>query len=163
MKASPPTKRKPQHAYLRVEPDGALRCADEFTRQRIRKFKLKAGSRVRVTFSKERDYKQWKRAHQLGTLIAENLDDFAGLDSHDALKKLQRVSGVECEQSEFEVPGFGKLLLNLPRSLSYDEMDETRFQSAYSGFCRYLVDHYWQTLDEAGIESMASLVGMGST
>lgn len=33
--------------------------------------------RVRIKVEAERNYAQWKKAHALGTLIAQNLEDFA--------------------------------------------------------------------------------------
>lgn len=160
------TRRKPRQAYVRVERDGSLRCADEFSRDAIRKCKPKPGELVRVVFSKPRDYGQWKKAHQLGALIAINIDEFAEfqhesghIDAHGALKKLQRLSGVECEDSEIELPGLGKLTIRVPSSLAFDEMDEPRFQSCYATFCDYLKKRWWNDLEQWQIEEMANLVG----
>lgn len=155
-------KRKPRQAYVRVQADGSLRCADEFSRDAIRRHKPKPGELVRVVFSKPRDYTQWKKAHKLGQLIVENLEEFEGMDAHDALKKLQRLSGVECEDSELEVPGMGKLVIRQPRSLAFEELDEIAFQAAYAGFCQYLIKRWWTHLEEWQVEEMASLVGMAA-
>lgn len=63
---------------------------------------------------------------------------------------------------ELEIPGIGKLTVNQPRSLSYDEMDEIRYENAYTGLCQFLVAKYWNDLDRVSIEEMASLVGMAA-
>lgn len=162
-------KKRGRSIYARVQNDGSMICADAFSQSEMHRRKIKRGDLIRLAVSKPRNYVQWKKAHALGTLIATNLDDFAQfmtesgrVDAHGALKHLQRLSGVECEQYETEVPGVGKLSIRMPLSLSFDEMDEARFQAAYTGFCAYIVKQWWHGLDEAQIESMASLVGMGS-
>ena len=167
--AAKPKRRRPRSAYVRVERDGSFRCADEFSRNAIRKCKPKVGELIRVVFSKPRDYGQWKKAHQLGALIAENIEEFSEFigedgkpDSHGALKKLQRLSGVECDHGEIEIPGVGKMVVRVPRSLAFDEMEEPVFQAAYAGFCAYLIKTHWPTLDQEAIERMASLVGMAA-
>lgn len=149
-------------AYAIVQPDGSFRAADDQSRALLRSKGFKKLQRVRFKVEAERDYVQWKKAHKLGELIGQNLDDFAGLDAHEAIKKLQRLSGVECEQMQVEVPGMGTLNVNQARSLAFDAMDEIRFQKAYTGFCQYLISKYWPKLSEAEIENMASLVGLAA-
>ena len=167
MSAKPKKKpRKGRSAYMRVQRDGSLRCADPYSVDAIKRLKPRAGDLVRVVFSKPRDYEQWKKAHALGTVIALNIEDFAEyqlpngkVDAHGALKKLQRLSGVECDHNEIELQGVGKIMLRVPNSLAFDEMDEAQFQAAYAGFCAYIIKTWWPTIDYDAIEEMASLVG----
>lgn len=168
MGSSSQAKRKPRYVYARVQEDGDLRCEDEFSRASLRTKKIKRGMRVRIAVSKERDYGQWKKAHELGTCITQNIDEFEQFDlgngkydAHGALKHLQKLSGVECDDSIIDIPN-GKLTIREPRSLAFDEMEECRFQEAYAGFCAYLRSRWWADMDDAAIEQMASLVGMGS-
>jgi hypothetical protein len=161
------TKAKKQHVYARVRADGALVMADQFSEAEMRRRKIRRGDLIRLVVSKKRDYTQWKKAHQLGTCIADNIDEFfrfqlenGKADSHGALKHLQRLSGVECDDMEMEIPGIGKMLIRQPRSLAFDEMEEGEFQAAYAGFCQYLINRWWTDMDQAGIEQMASLVGL---
>lgn len=163
------TKQKKQHVYARVQHDGSLVMADAFSAAEMRRRKIRRGDLIRIAVSKQRDYAQWKKAHALGTLIAQNLEEFerfqfenGKVDSHGALKHLQRLSGVECEDSEMEIPGIGKMLIRQPRSLAFDEMDEGAFQACYSGLCQYLINRWWQDLTEEEIGSMASLVGLAA-
>lgn len=169
MGAAAAKKKVPQRIYARVQNDGSLVCADQFSRAEMRRMKIKRGALVRLKVSAPRDYTQWKKAHALGTLIAQNISDFeqfvredGKVDAHGALKHLQRMAGVECEQYETELPGFGKISLHVPQSLAFDEMDETRFQKFYSDVCAFIVKRWWPDMDEAQISQMASLVGMGS-
>lgn len=163
--------KKKQHIYARVMNDGSFVCADEFSASEMRRRKIRRGDMVRLVVSKPRNYGHWCKAHQLGTLIAENIDDFAEfqlengrVDSHGALKKLQRMSGVECQDTEMILPNIGKLLVREPLSLAFDEMDQTRFDAAYARFCQYLINTWWEGrgLDQAQIEQMASLVGLSA-
>jgi hypothetical protein len=43
----------------------------------------------------------------------------------------------------------------VPRSLSYDSMDEIEFNAAVKGICRYIALRYWPTVDADQIEEMA--------
>lgn len=157
---------KARHIYARVRDDGAFVCEDAASRSMLRAKKIRRGQLVRLVVTNQRDYGQWKKAHALGTLITQNLDDFAEfmddagkVNSHGALKKLQRMSGVECEDSEIELPGMGRVLLRQPRSLAFDEMEEGEYQAAYAGFCAYLKKMWWHDLSQDEIQEMASLVG----
>lgn len=161
--------KKKQHIYARVMNDGSFVCADEFSASEMRRRKIKRGDMVRLVVSKPRNYGHWRKAHQLGTLIAQNIDDFAEfqlengrVDSHGALKKLQRMSGVECQDTEMVLPNIGKLLVREPLSLAFDEMEQGRFDAAYAGFCQHLINTWWRDLDQQQVEDMASLVGLSS-
>lgn len=161
--------KKKQHIYARVMNDGSFVCADEFSASEMRRRKIKRGDMVRLVVSKPRNYGHWRKAHQLGTLIAQNIDDFAEFqlengrtDSHGALKKLQRMSGVECQDTEMVLPNIGKLLVREPLSLAFDEMEQGRFDAAYAGFCQHLINTWWRDLDQQQVEDMASLVGLSS-
>lgn len=164
-----PKKKTAEAIYARVQHDGSLRCEDAVSNAVMRRKKIRRGDLIRLVVSRPRDLRQWKKAHALGTLIAHNIEDFGRFldeqnraDSHDALKELQRLSGVECDDTSIELPGAQAIVYRTPRSLAFDEMEEGTFQAAYSGFCQYLIKKYWHTLDEAAIEDMAKLVGQGA-
>jgi hypothetical protein len=159
-------KRAADAVYARVRDDGSFVPADAESSAVLRRKRIKRGALVRMIVSRPRDYQQWRRAHQLGTLIAQNIEAFerfqldnGRVDSHGALKHLQHLSGVECEDSELDVPGLGKLIVRQPRSLAFDEMDEVQFQAAYAGFCAYLRKTWWPSLSDDQIAEMASLTG----
>jgi hypothetical protein len=162
-------KRAADSVYARVTNDGMFYPADQMSRDILRRKRITRGSLVRLVVSKPRDYGQWKKAHQLGTFIAINLeafDRFQGEDgkvnSHGALKHLQFLSGVECDEAHISTPNGEKLLARTARSLAYDEMDEGEFQAAYAGFCQYLIRQFWPDMVERQIEEAASLVGLSS-
>ncbi|WP_414502941.1 hypothetical protein [Zymobacter sp. IVIA_5232.4 C2] len=68
--------------------------------------------------------------------MAQNIDDFNGKNAHDALKKLQTDSGVECD-------------------IAFDRMDQGRFFQLMSELCTYIAKTYWPHCTEEQIEEMA--------
>ncbi|WP_414501280.1 hypothetical protein [Zymobacter sp. IVIA_12111.31 C1] len=87
--------------------------------------------------------------------MAQNIDDFNGKNAHDALKKLQTDSGVECDITHTDVPGFGVLVSKQPRSIAFDRMDQGRFFQLMSELCTYIAKTYWPHCTEEQIEEMA--------
>lgn len=163
------TKRSADSVYARVTEAGAFEPADQISRDILRRKRLRRGDQVRLVVMKPRNYPQWKKAHQLGTFITQNLEPFSRFqmengrtDSHGALKHLQFLSGIECEETMVTLPDGMEVLARTPISLAYDEMDEGRFQSAYAGFCQYLIDTWWSGMDRFEIEEAATLVGLAA-
>jgi hypothetical protein len=162
-------KRTADAVYARVTDAGTFEPTDQVSRDILRKKRLRRGDHVRLVVMKPRNYQQWKKAHQLGTFIAQNLEPFERFqmedgrtDSHGALKHLQFLSGVECEETEIELPDGRKIMARMPITLAFDEMDEGRFQAAYAGFCQYLINTWWSDMDERQIENAATLVGLAA-
>lgn len=137
---------------------GALVPDGFFNARLMRDRQYRTNDLVRATLKNPRNVKFFRLAHGLGTLIKQNIEGFDKGDSHAALKKLQGDSGVMCEFEEFDVPGLGKLMRKVPRSLSFDDMDESEFRQFYTGICQYLIDTYWHDLTIDEIESMAELL-----
>ncbi|MGH8443827.1 MAG: hypothetical protein ACREVL_01115 [Solimonas sp.] len=161
-------KRAADAVYARVQEDGSFVAADQISRNHLRRKRIRRGALVRLVVSQPRDHVQWRKAHGLGTYIATNLDDFDGFvmengkaDSHGALKHLQALSGVECDEYSITLESGEAAIVRTPRSLAFDEMDETVFQAAYKGFCDYLIRKYWHGLAQWQIEEASRLVGMG--
>jgi hypothetical protein len=162
-------KRTADAVYARVTDTGTFEPNDQVSRDILRKKRLRRGALVRLIVMQPRDTAQWKKAHELGTFIAQNLEPFERFqmedgrnDSHGALKHLQFLSGVECEEAEVELPDGRKVLARMPITLAFDEMDEGRFQAAYAGFCQYLINTWWGDMDESQIENAATLVGLAA-
>jgi hypothetical protein len=163
-------KKRPADAvYARVTEAGTFEPSDQTSRDILRRKKLRRGDEVRLVVMKPRNKGQWRKAHELGTFIANHLEPFERFqmengrtDSHGALKHLQFLSGIECEEAEVELPDGRKVLARMPITLAFDEMDEGRFQAAYGGFCQYLINTWWSGMDEDEIASAASLVGLAA-
>jgi hypothetical protein len=162
-------KRAANAIYARVTADGSFVPADQLSRNILRRKKIRRGDIVRLVASKPRDYGQWKKAHELGTFIANNIDEFerfatddGKIDSHGALKHLQALSGIECDESRVILEDNSVALIRTPRTLAFDEMEEGEFQAAYAGFCQYIINRWWPSMTAAQIEHAASLVGMAA-
>lgn len=94
---------------------------------------LRAGDEVRMEITKPRNPYFWRKAHVLGAWLAANVEPFAGLTQHAAVKRLQELSGVGCEVIEYDLPGIGKLTRSEPQSLDFESMDETEFTALWDG------------------------------
>jgi len=155
------TKRKPQRerVFLRVI-KGGLVPADEYAASRLREKSYHVGDVVAVQISKLRNPKFNRLVHRIGQLVVANIEAFAGLDAHAAVKRLQIEGHVACDEIGVMVQNCGMVIQFIPRSLSFDTMDEGEFHEAARGICRTIVERYWPTLTAEQIEQMAeSFVG----
>ena len=85
-------------------------------------------------------------------LLAENLDDFDGMQAHAVLKRLQLESGVACD--EIQLRGdFGLVYHRQAQSLSFDNMDDDEFSEVFHGLARHVSKRYWPSLTPEQIES----------
>lgn len=147
-------KRKPERFALRVR-KGGFDVADAVTASRLRARSYSVGDLVFVEIKKPRNPRFHALAHQLGTLCAQNLDAFEGMEAHDVLKRLQVESGVGCDEMAIRAPGLGMLLHRIPRSLSYESMDEGEFREVMRGLCRHIAATYWPSCTPEQVEQMA--------
>lgn len=92
--------------------------------------------------------------HRIGKLAANNLDSFHDMDAHDALKRLQLESGVECDEVAVRIDG-EDMIYKIPRSLSFDSMDDDTFKKVSRAMCQHLVDEYEFGSDVEEIHRMA--------
>lgn len=135
---------------------GAFVPADATTIGRLRSRGFKNGDLIFAEFKKPRNPKFHRLAHQLGILCAENLDAFDGCEPHAVLKRLQIEANVGCDEIALVMPGIGPCHYRVPRSLSYESMDEGQFHEVVRGMCRHIASVYWKDLDAEAIENMAS-------
>ena len=141
---------------------GGLQVADQSTALRLRERKYGMGDLVFVEIKKVRNPGFHSLAHQLGTLVRENIPGFEHLESHQVLKRLQIESGVGCDEVGIQFPGIGPCTYRVPQSLSYESMDQGEFKAVIAGLCRYVATTYWPGLSPEQIENMAScMVGEG--
>ena len=149
--------RKPESHLLKVE-QGALVPADEFTRRRLREKGYHKGDILLAILKKPRNPGFWRLAHRLGQAVADNVEEFAGLDAHHALKRLQVEGNIACDELPVFITLFDqKIKVNqrIPRSLSFASMDEGEFREVMQAFCRFIAAEYWPSLTPAQIELMA--------
>lgn len=151
------SKRRPQRIALRpvvIEGRAVLEVADDLSRQRIKDKRLSLGEVVFAEIKKPRNPRFHALAHQLGRLIAENVDDFTGMDAHRALKRMQMESGAGCEEVAYRIAG-QMVVQRIPQSLAFESMDEGEFRGVMRGLCQYVADRYWPDLSPEQIERMA--------
>ena len=140
--------------FLRVE-KGALVPADSYSASQLKARNYAIGDVIASDLSKRRNPKFNRLVHRIGSLVVANIDAFAGLDSHTAIKRLQIEGRVACSEVGILVAGYGMVIQFIPRSLSFEAMDEAEFNAAARGICRTIAERYWQTLTPEKIEEMA--------
>lgn len=99
----------------------------------------------------------WFRAHRFAGVLAKNIEEFAGLDQHRVLKRLQWETGFHCEEIGAMV-GDQHVVVKIPKSLSFDDMDEDEFRDFYKAIARLVADKYWHGCDADQIEEMIKLM-----
>ena len=156
-------KRKPspkkERIYLRIS-KGAIIPADAYAEGQLRAKGYKVGDVVVAHITKLRNPKFNRLVHRIGQLVVANVEAFTGMDAHQAVKRLQIEGRIACDEIGIMVQGFGMVIQFIPRSLSFDTMDEEEFHTAARGICRTIAERYWPTLSAEAIEEMAeSFVG----
>lgn len=112
---------------------GALVPDHPIDRRSMRERKFFTGKQLRATLRQDRNPMFYRKAHVLGGWLADNVEAFAGLDMHAALKRLQELSGVGCETVDYDIPGVGKLTRTEAQSLNFSDMDEGEFSTLWDG------------------------------
>jgi hypothetical protein len=145
--------------FLRVA-KGTLVPADAYAEQQLRSRGYHIGDVIKADLTKLRNPKFNRLVHRIGQLVVANLEAFKGLDAHQACKRLQIEGRVACDEIGIMVQGFGMVIQFIPRSLSFETMDEAEFHDAARGICRTIAERYWKDLSAEQIEEMAeSFVG----
>lgn len=124
----------------------------------IRDRRITIGNMVRCEMTKPRSLEYHRLCHALGTLLVQNIEAFRHCNAHTALKKLQVDSGIECDETQTDVPGFGVLVTKQPRSIAFDQMDQGQFFQMISALCGFVAETYWPDLEGTAVEEM--LMGM---
>ena len=148
---------KPEPVYLRVI-QGGLVPADSYAQTQLRNKKFKIGDVVRCDVRKLRNQKFNRLVHRIGQLVAANIEEFSGLDAHTCIKRLQIEGRIACDEIGIMVQGYGMVIQFIPRSMSFDSMDEAEYHDCAKRICRLIAERYWQGLDPEQIEEMAGVM-----
>lgn len=133
-------------------------------RRSMKERKFHVGKQLRATLRQDRNPKFYRKAHVLAGWLADNVEAFSGLSQHDALKKLQELSGIGCEAVEYDLPGIGKLTRTEAESLNFADMDEGRFSELWDGgtgeggWIGWLRREVFGGLDEASREEVELII-----
>jgi hypothetical protein len=147
-------KRKPRHALRVIR--GGYAPADASAAAALRATH-RVGDLVFAEFSRPRSPGFHRLAHQLGSMLAENLDVFEHMGAHAVLKRLQIEANVGCDEIAVVFPGIGPCSYRIPRSLSFESMAEDEFRAVIIGMCRHVARTYWPSCTPEQIEQMASV------
>ena len=142
--SAPAAKPRKRYApvYFRVErvvrPEtgelvGALVPLTEMDQRTMRERNYTTGKELRADLRQSRNPGFYRLAHKLGAFLADHVGGFDGLSQHDALKKLQELSGIGCIVALYDLPGVGTLRRTEAESLNFEDMDEGRFKQLWSG------------------------------
>ena len=145
-------KREP--VYLRVI-HGGLVPADGYAQTQLRNKKFKIGDVVRCDVRKLRNQKFNRLVHRIGQLVAANIEAFSGLDAHTCIKRLQIEGRIACDEIGIMVQGYGMVIQFIPRSMSFESMDEAEYHDCAKRICRLIAERYWPNLEPLQIEEMA--------
>lgn len=148
------TKRRKPKTLWRVG-KGVLVPHDAYTTSQLRAKGYHIGDVLSAELRKPRNPGFHGLAHRLGELIASNLDAFDGVEAHDVLKRLQIEANIGCDEIALNFPGVGPCSYRVPRSLSYESMDDGEFKGVIAGMCAYVSKTYWASLSPEKIEAMA--------
>jgi len=115
------------------------------------------GTLLRAELKAPRNTYFHRLAHVLGKIVVDNLEQFKDLTPHAALKKLQGETGVSCETIELDLGPFGKHTAHQPKSMAFDEMDETEFRELIGAIYRHIATKYWPAMTAGQVEQMVLL------
>ena len=146
---------KREKIYFRVA-KGALVPADPCMASKLRERGYRINDLVAADVTKPRNPKFNRLVHQLGQLVVANIDAFVGMDGHRAIKRLQLEGKIACEEIGYMIPGYGMAIQFVPKSISYESMDEAEFQEAARGISRTISERYWKDISPERIEEMAN-------
>lgn len=139
----------------------ALRASTVWDQRACKARGYRANDEVRLEIRKPRNPKFNALAHALGSILVDNVPGFEGVDAHDALKRIQRECGVQCDEMTIELPGIGKVPVKVARSIGFDSMDEGAWAELWAAMCAYITKTYWPGLDSAAVEEMALMIDGG--
>lgn len=134
---------------------GALAPADGYVAKRMRERGYRIGDTLMTVLTKPRNPGTHRLAHRIGVMCNQNLPGFEELTAHQAIKRLQLESGVACDEIGAMMPNVGMTMVRIPRSISYESMDEGEFREAVLGICRHIAAQYWPGLEPEQVAEMA--------
>ncbi len=150
-------KRRPERIMLRVR-KGALVPAFLMDAKKLRERRYSIDDIVSAEIRKPRNPKFHRLVHGFGTLCAQNLEVFSGLESHTVLKRLQLEGNIACDEIALNFPGIGPCSYRIPQSLSFESMGEEVFSATFRQFCDYVSRRYWPDLSPDQIAAMAEIM-----
>lgn len=125
---------------------GALVPANGIDQRLMKERRFAVGKEIRAELKQPRNPAFHRLAHAIGNLMVDNVERFRDMGGHDALKEVQRESGVCCDTIELDLGTLGKVPVKQPRSLAFDEMAEDEFRVFFDGITAWIGEHYTQVM-----------------
>ncbi|SEN75186.1 hypothetical protein, partial [Nitrosomonas marina] len=155
--------------------------ADATAERQLREKKLSVGQVVRAVIRKLRSGKFNRKVHRIGQLCVVHIDEFKYMDAHSVLKRIQLEANIYCDEIAVKPTGLraliplqvlemlrpilqafglkltdaGLMIVRIPRSLSYESLDQSEYEDAARKICDYISEVYWTSLQPWQIEEMA--------
>jgi hypothetical protein len=163
---------------------GVLVPLTKWDQRTMRDRKLGVGVEVRADLKKPRNPKFNRLTHAIGALCAEQIEDFAGMDAHAVLKKIQEDADIFCDKAFVDASPVIKIVVSVTRtmlgdaiadkvakalavvkkialkearSLSFDSMDESEFQQFVSRAYAHLRVTYWPNMTDDEVARMVEI------
>jgi len=146
---------KRERFMLRIRDDGAFVPADTFTSERLREKKYRRGEIVAAELFRARNPGFHRLAHVFGQMVADHIEGFEHMQAHSVLKRLQVEADAGCDVIPMKIPGVGPVEYRVPKSLSFESMDQDDFEAVFQKLCKHVSDHYWPSLSEDEVREMA--------
>lgn len=148
---------------------GALVPADDVDGRLMRDRKFRIGRKIRAELKQPREEWQHRLIHKIGHLMVDHVEGWEQLEAHDAIKRLQLDANVCCEMVELDatpvisavldaceallgagarkvlagvLPEIRTIPVKRAESLSFDEMEQARFQELFDGLTEYIGRRY---------------------
>ena len=131
-----------------------LVAADGMAAGRLKARKFSTRDLVYAELRQPRNPRFHRFVHAFALAIAENVEAFEGLDPHGVLKRLQLEANIGCDEMFIQADG-RTFPYRIPRSLSFESMDEGQFQEVYAGLREYVIRTYWPTCTEYQVDQIA--------
>jgi hypothetical protein len=96
--------------------------------------------------------------HAFGKLCVDNIDAFSGMTAHKVIKRIQLEANAACEEIGLIFPGVGPCSYRVPKSISFESMDDREFRELFTALTRHLSERYWPDCSPDEIERMAEML-----
>ena len=139
---------------------GCLKPFDAHAEEALRERGYAMGDVLGAKLTKPRNPRYNALTHVLGKFLVENIvsdPPFSILTSHEALKRIQREGQIACKTIPILLEG-QQVAYVIPKSFSFDIMDQVEFQQTFKAICDYVTLVYLPHLTPEQIQGMVGVM-----
>ena len=134
-----------------------LVAADGMAAGRLAARKFSKHDLVFADLRQPRNPKFHRFVHAFAEAVAHNVEQFEGIDPHSVIKRIQLEGNIACD--ELFISAHGQTFpYRIPKSLSFESLDEGAFQELFAQIRDYVVRTYWPGCTDFQIEQMAEFM-----